>query len=322
MRPSPGRRCARSTRGSRGTATVSVPIRRARPPARSRRRREQLQRHGLRDGGENSYRTLESLVVVLASGTVVDTADPDADRLLAQREPALVDELMRLRERVVSNAASVALIERQFAMKNTMGYALNAFLDFDTPAALLAHLVVGSEGTLAFVAEATFRTVPVRPAIATTLAVFPTLDAATRSLPALVATGAATWSSWMPPRSASASVWRARPRRSTASRPRPRRRCSWSTTRTIRPPCASSPTPGGGASSRSSSCSTRPSSRATPPIAPPRGPSARASTPRSPARGPRAPPPCSKTWSAGRAPSPTRARACRSCSRASTMPTA
>lgn len=141
---------------------------------------------------ENSYRTLEGLVLVLASGTVVDTAAPDADRLLHEREPGLVEGLMRLRERVIGDAASVALIERQFAMKNTMGYALNAFLDFDSPAALLAHLVVGSEGTLAFVAEATFRTVPIRPAIATTLAVFPTLDAATRSLPALVATGAAT----------------------------------------------------------------------------------------------------------------------------------
>lgn len=141
---------------------------------------------------ENPYRTLEGLVLVLASGTVVDTAAPDADAVLRAREPALVDGLMRLRERVVGDAASVALIERQFAMKNTMGYALNAFLDFDTPAALLAHLAVGSEGTLAFVAEATFRTVPIRPAVATTLAVFPTLDAATRSLPALVATGAAT----------------------------------------------------------------------------------------------------------------------------------
>jgi len=141
---------------------------------------------------ENSYRTLDGLVLVLASGTVVDTAAPDADALLRDREPALVEGLMRLRERVVGNAASVALIERQFSMKNTMGYALNAFVDFDTPAALLAHLVVGSEGTLAFVAEATFRTVPIRPAIATTLAMFPTLDAATRSLPALVSTGAAT----------------------------------------------------------------------------------------------------------------------------------
>ncbi|AOX46398.1 FAD-binding and (Fe-S)-binding domain-containing protein [Microbacterium sp. BH-3-3-3] len=141
---------------------------------------------------ENSYRTLEGLVLVLASGTVVDTAAPDADALLRDREPALVEGLMRLRERVVGDAVSVSLIRRQFAMKNTMGYALNAFLDFDTPAALLAHLTVGSEGTLAFVAEATFRTVPIRPAVATTLAVFPTLDAATRALPALVSTGVAT----------------------------------------------------------------------------------------------------------------------------------
>lgn len=141
---------------------------------------------------ENSYRTLEGLVLVLASGTVVDTAAPDADALLRDREPALVEGLMRLRERVVGDAASVSLIRRQFAMKNTMGYALNAFLDFDTPAALLAHLTVGSEGTLAFVAEATFRTVPIRPAVATTLAVFPTLDAATRALPALVSTGVVT----------------------------------------------------------------------------------------------------------------------------------
>lgn len=141
---------------------------------------------------ENSYRTLEGLVLVLASGTVVDTTAPDADALLRDREPALVAGLMRLRERVVANSANVALIQRQFAMKNTMGYALNAFLDFDTPAALLAHLTVGSEGTLAFVAEATFRTVPIRPAVATTLAVFPTLDAATRALPSLVSTGVAT----------------------------------------------------------------------------------------------------------------------------------
>lgn len=141
---------------------------------------------------ENTYRTLESLVFVLPSGTVVDTGAADADAALRAAEPALVERLMRLRERVVSNPRSVEIIRRQFAMKNTMGYAVNAFLDFDTPAQLLAHLIVGSEGTLAFVAEATYRTVPVKPRIATALAVFPDLEAATRALPELVATDAAT----------------------------------------------------------------------------------------------------------------------------------
>lgn len=141
---------------------------------------------------ENTYRTLESLVFVLPSGTVVDSGAPDADAALRAAEPELVDRLLRLRERVVSNPRSVDIIRRQFAMKNTMGYAVNAFLDFDTPAQLLAHLVVGSEGTLAFVAEATYRTVPILPRMATALTVFPDLEAATRALPDLVATGAAT----------------------------------------------------------------------------------------------------------------------------------
>jgi len=141
---------------------------------------------------ENTYRTLESMVVVLPSGTVIDSADAEADARLKQLEPELFEGLQRLRDRVRANAESVAIIRRQFAMKNTMGYGVNAFLDFDSPVDMLTRLIIGSEGTLAFVASATYRTVPIKPAITTALAVFPNLDEATRALPALVETGAAT----------------------------------------------------------------------------------------------------------------------------------
>ncbi len=141
---------------------------------------------------ENSYQTLESLVVVLPSGTVVDTGAPDADERLRLTEPDLYAGLLRLRDRVRGDAASVELIRRQYAMKNTMGYGVNAFLDHDTASEILAHLLVGSEGTLGFVAEATFRTVPVKTAIASALAVFGSLQDANQALPGLVATGAAT----------------------------------------------------------------------------------------------------------------------------------
>src|SRR6185503_15282421 len=79
-----------------------------------------------------------------------------------------------------------------FAMKNTMGYGVNAFLDHDSASEILAHLAIGSEGTLGFIAEVTFRTVPLLAHAQTGLLVFPDLRAATASLPALVATGAAT----------------------------------------------------------------------------------------------------------------------------------
>ena len=140
----------------------------------------------------NSYRTLESAVLVLPSGTVVDTSRTDADERLQRAEPQLHQGLLALRDRVRGNDDSIARIEALFSIKNTMGYAVNAFLDFDRAVDILAHLVVGSEGTLAFVAEATFRTVPVNPHAATALLVFDDLAAATSALPELVAAGFAT----------------------------------------------------------------------------------------------------------------------------------
>ncbi|WP_233362088.1 FAD-binding oxidoreductase [Streptomyces sp. GMR22] len=41
---------------------------------------------------DNAYRTMESLRFVLPSGTVIDTAAPDADEALRAREPELLDE--------------------------------------------------------------------------------------------------------------------------------------------------------------------------------------------------------------------------------------
>ena len=51
-------------------------------------------------------------------------------------------------------------MRRKFEIKNTTGYRLLAFLDADTPLEIFRRLLVGSEGTLAFIAEAVFDTVP------------------------------------------------------------------------------------------------------------------------------------------------------------------
>ncbi|WP_205856759.1 FAD-binding oxidoreductase, partial [Phytoactinopolyspora endophytica] len=139
---------------------------------------------------DTAYRTIDSMVLILASGTVLDTGAPDADAQLKAREPDLYAGLIRLRERVRADAAMRATVEHQFSMKNTMGYGVNALLDFAEPVDILTHLVVGSEGTLGFVAEATLRTVPLLPHAATTLLVFDSIPRATDALEALIASGA------------------------------------------------------------------------------------------------------------------------------------
>ncbi|GAA5196834.1 FAD-binding and (Fe-S)-binding domain-containing protein [Microbacterium jejuense] len=140
----------------------------------------------------NAYRTLESAVLVLPSGTVIDTGAPDAAERFRAVEPGIHDGLLALRDRVRNNPDSVETLRTLHAIKNTMGYGLNSFLDHDEPLDILTHLIVGSEGTLAFVAEATFRTLPVLPQLATGLLLFENLAAATAALPALVEAGFAT----------------------------------------------------------------------------------------------------------------------------------
>lgn len=138
---------------------------------------------------DNTYSTLESMLIVLPSGSTIDTADPQAEVTLRLEEPELVEGLSLLRRRLLANPNSVATIRRMFSMKNTMGYGINALLDYSNPVEIARHLMIGSEGTLGFVAEATFRTIPLPRHYATGLAIFTSLDDATAALPALVDAG-------------------------------------------------------------------------------------------------------------------------------------
>lgn len=140
----------------------------------------------------NSYALLDSLQIVLPSGTVLDTGAPGADEELRSREPDLWAGLARIRDRLRNDPVARTTIEQQFALKNTMGYGLNSFLDHDRPVDVLARLIVGSEGTLAFISSITMRTVPVLPHTRTGLLVFDDLAAANRALPSLVDSGPAT----------------------------------------------------------------------------------------------------------------------------------
>jgi len=140
----------------------------------------------------NAYRTLESAVLVLPSGVVINTADADADARLRALEPELHSGLLRLRDRVRANPTSMATIGTLYSIKNTMGYGLNSFVDHHTAIDILLHLVIGSEGTLAFIGSATFRTLPTLSHLATGFLIFDDLDHATAALPELVDSGFAT----------------------------------------------------------------------------------------------------------------------------------
>jgi len=138
----------------------------------------------------DSYSTVRSLTFVLPSGTEIDTAAPGAEERFAAAEPELARGLAEIRAQILADPELAERIRRKFEIKNTTGYRLCAFLDAQTPLEIFRRLLIGSEGTLAFVAEAVFETValPAR----TTLAWihFPSIAAATAPVPDLVTSGA------------------------------------------------------------------------------------------------------------------------------------
>lgn len=138
----------------------------------------------------NSYRTLASATLVLPSGTIVDTAEPDADAELARAEPALCAGLLALKAEIEADPELVARIRAKYEIKNTNGYRLDAFLDGTTPVEILRGLMVGSEGTLGFLAETVFDTLPLDRHTSGALLFFPTLGAAAAAVPRFNAAGA------------------------------------------------------------------------------------------------------------------------------------
>jgi D-lactate dehydrogenase len=146
---------------------------------------------GMRCGTtRDSYSTVRSLTLVLPSGTTIDTAAPGAAEKFAQAEPELVAGLEAIRDEIRADEELSARIRRKFAIKNTTGYRLCAFLDADEPLEIFRRLVVGSEGTLAFVAEAVFETVPLPARTTTAWVHFPDVEQAIDPVRELVDAGA------------------------------------------------------------------------------------------------------------------------------------
>jgi len=138
----------------------------------------------------DSYSTVTGMTFVLPSGTMIDTEAAGAEEKFAAEEPELADGLMKIREEILADREFTDRIRHKFEIKNTTGYRLCAFLDGETPLEIFRRLIIGSEGTLAFVASVTFDTVELPVVTTTAWLHFPDIQTAVDPVPELVAAGA------------------------------------------------------------------------------------------------------------------------------------
>lgn len=138
----------------------------------------------------NSYHTTRYIKFILPDGNTFSTEHKnDYARFEMECAPLFVS-LADFRDRIAADQALHDRIRQKYQTKNTVGYALNAFIDYHHPLDIMAHLLIGAEGTLAFIAEAVMDTVPDYAYKSTALLYFPTIYAACQAIVPLTNAGA------------------------------------------------------------------------------------------------------------------------------------
>lgn len=131
----------------------------------------------------NSYHTLENITFILPNGNMYDTSKNGEKERFITNEKIISDGLIKIRKKIISSSKIVNKIRDKYRIKNTIGYSMNAFLDYENPIEIFAHLLIGSEGTLGFIVNATLKTVPDPPNRGTGLMIFKNPEEAGKSIP-------------------------------------------------------------------------------------------------------------------------------------------
>ncbi|MBB5017976.1 D-lactate dehydrogenase [Chitinivorax tropicus] len=135
----------------------------------------------------NSYHTLAAIRVIFTDGTVLDTGDAASIARFRQTHQPLLNTLADLGQLAKNNSTLAEKIQHKYRLKNTTGYSLNALVDFTDPIDILAHLMIGSEGTLGFIASITYHTVEDLQDKASCLVAFPDIHTCCEAVAALKA---------------------------------------------------------------------------------------------------------------------------------------
>jgi D-lactate dehydrogenase len=138
----------------------------------------------------NAYHTLKDVEFILPNGNGYDTSKPGERENFLQNELDLATGLLNIKTEIESNSSWVRKIREKYRIKNTIGYSMNSFLDYKHPLDIFSHLLVGGEGTLAFIANVTLKTIPDPPEKGTGLLLFNSPESAAKCVPFFKSMGA------------------------------------------------------------------------------------------------------------------------------------
>lgn len=133
----------------------------------------------------NSDKELESVRMVFADGTVLDTGDETSREAFRASHPDFIKGIEELRDGILADKELSERIRYKYSIKNVTGLNIFPFIRFEDPFDIIAHLLVGSEGTLAFMSQVTMKTLPLPSREASAMVYFGTIREAAEAVVAL-----------------------------------------------------------------------------------------------------------------------------------------
>ena len=106
----------------------------------------------------NSDRMMISARIILTDGTVLDTGSEESREAFRKSHPEFLAKIEVLRDKVRADKGLSERISKKYSIKNVTGLSLRPLIAYDDPFDIIAHSMVGSEGTLAFLSEVTMKT--------------------------------------------------------------------------------------------------------------------------------------------------------------------
>lgn len=128
----------------------------------------------------NSDKILRSMRIIFADGTILDTGNYESCKEFERTHPDLCKEIRAIHDEINSDPEFAKRIVEKYNIKNVTGLNLNPFVRFSEPTTIIAHAMVGSEGTLGFIAEVTVNLLKIKPFTASAMLYFHSMDEATR----------------------------------------------------------------------------------------------------------------------------------------------
>ena len=133
----------------------------------------------------NSDRMMVSARIILTDGTILDTGSEESREAFRKSHPDFLKKIEDLRDKVRADKELALRIHNKYNIKNVTGLNLRPLIAYDDPFDIIAHSMVGSEGTLAFLSEVTMRTLKDYPYKASAMVYFLTMKESCEAVVAL-----------------------------------------------------------------------------------------------------------------------------------------